>query len=174
MSDDGYDYRTNPPPNDGKKVIVNDTDHLWGIGGNLDWAWKSFVRGDNLLFMDPYEGQILGRVTEERRVSFPLLRKSFGQIRRLSERIDLAAMTPHEELASTKFCLADPGKEYVVYLPEGGNVELDLSAVSGQSRVEWIPPVEGAGQQGHDVAGSSKATLQAPFAGPAVLYVKAR
>jgi hypothetical protein len=27
-------YRDDPPASDGKKVILNDTDHLWGIGGN--------------------------------------------------------------------------------------------------------------------------------------------
>src|SRR5262245_55206800 len=27
---------------------------------------------------------------------------------------------PHGELASTKYCLANPGQEYLVYLPEGG------------------------------------------------------
>ena len=27
-------YRDNPPAADGKKVVITDTDHLWGIGGN--------------------------------------------------------------------------------------------------------------------------------------------
>jgi len=34
--------------------------------------------------------------------------------------VNLAALVPHPELASTRYCLAKPGKEYVVYLPEGG------------------------------------------------------
>jgi len=28
-------YRTNPPAADARKVILTDTDHLWGIGGNV-------------------------------------------------------------------------------------------------------------------------------------------
>ncbi|UCC17485.1 MAG: aldo/keto reductase, partial [Dehalococcoidales bacterium] len=46
-------YRDNPPFADGKKVILSDTDHLWGIGGDVAWAWKTFLRGMNPLFMDP-------------------------------------------------------------------------------------------------------------------------
>ncbi|MDQ1329392.1 MAG: hypothetical protein QG641_2682, partial [Candidatus Poribacteria bacterium] len=47
-------YTDNPPAGDGSKVILSDTDHLWGIGGNQAWVWKSFCRGLNPLFMDPY------------------------------------------------------------------------------------------------------------------------
>jgi len=26
------------PPSDGRRVILTDTDHLWGAGGNYRWA----------------------------------------------------------------------------------------------------------------------------------------
>jgi hypothetical protein len=41
-------------------VILSDTDHLWCIGGNHSWVWKSFLRGLHPIFMDPYDGSILG------------------------------------------------------------------------------------------------------------------
>ncbi len=44
-STDEYAYRDDPPPNDGRKVIITDTDHLWGIGGTSDWVWKSLCGG---------------------------------------------------------------------------------------------------------------------------------
>ena len=47
-------YKENPPAADGCKVILSDTDHLWGMGGTQAWVWKSFLRGLNPLFMDPY------------------------------------------------------------------------------------------------------------------------
>ncbi len=60
-------YRDNPPANDGKKVILTDTDHLWGVGGNQAWVWKSFLRGLNPLAvsLQPFESglkepQVLG------------------------------------------------------------------------------------------------------------------
>ena len=54
-------YRDKPPAADGKKVIITDTDHLWGVGGNRAWVWKSFLRGLNPIFMDPYLGEVLGK-----------------------------------------------------------------------------------------------------------------
>ena len=54
-------YRDNPPAADGSKVILTDTDHLWGIGGNQAWVWKSFLRGLNPIFMDPYDGTVIGK-----------------------------------------------------------------------------------------------------------------
>jgi hypothetical protein len=50
-----FEYRYNPPPADGRKVILTDTDHLWGHGAEVAWVWKSFTRGLNVLFMDPWE-----------------------------------------------------------------------------------------------------------------------
>lgn len=47
-------YRDDPPAADGTKVVVSDTDHLWGHGGNSKWVWKSFLRGLNTLFMYPW------------------------------------------------------------------------------------------------------------------------
>jgi len=39
-----------------------------------------------------------------------------GDTRRYAEKMNLAAMTPHPELVSTRYCLANPGEEYLVYL----------------------------------------------------------
>ena len=50
-----FEYRYNPPVATGEKVILNDTDHLWGHGCEVAWIWKSFTRGMNVLFMDPWE-----------------------------------------------------------------------------------------------------------------------
>lgn len=56
-------YAEEPPAWDAKhkKVSLLDTDHIWGVGGNATWVWKSFVRGHNPLFMDPYDGAVLGK-----------------------------------------------------------------------------------------------------------------
>jgi hypothetical protein len=51
-TDQGPEFKSDPPVWDGKKISVSDTDHLWGHGGTIAWAWKSFVRGHNTLLMD--------------------------------------------------------------------------------------------------------------------------
>ena len=168
-SQDGY--RDPPPAWNGRKVALLDTDHVWGVGGNLGWVWKSFLRGYNLLFMDPYDGTILGRPFDSR---WEPIREAMGVARRLADRVPLASMMPHGELASSGFCLADPGKEYVVYLPKGGEVTVDLTPLVGQIVAEWIHPVDGKSVPGKETFGGAKQTLQAPFSGDAVLHLKAK
>ena len=43
ISPGGGAFQWDPQANDGQKVIINDTDHLWGIGGDRVWVWKSFT-----------------------------------------------------------------------------------------------------------------------------------
>lgn len=163
-------FRDNPPAWDGRKVVLNDTDHLWGTGGNSPWVWKSFLRGLNPILMDPYEGKVLEGKPESK---WEPIRRSMGQTRRFAERMNLAAVTPRNELASTSFCLANPGREYLVYLPTSGTIVVDLSAASGKLAVEWFDPNKDATADGGTVGGGARRSLKSPFAGDAVLYLKA-
>src|SRR5215216_211738 len=45
-------WYTNPPANDGAKVVIADTDHFAPGGGDALWAWKSFLRGQHPILMD--------------------------------------------------------------------------------------------------------------------------
>jgi CubicO group peptidase (beta-lactamase class C family) len=166
-SPSGGDYQNSPPPADGKKVILIDTDHLWGEGGNPGWVWKSFTRGLHPIWMERI------RMGAGDLPQAEAIRRAMGHTRRLAERMNLSAMTPRNELASTKYCLANPGKEYLVYLPEGGEVMVDLSAVEGEVRVEWIHPVEGKATSAEATTGGTKRTLKAPFPGEAVVHLAA-
>jgi hypothetical protein len=165
----GYDYRSNPPPADGRKVILSDTDHLWGIGGDVTWAWKSFLRGLNPLFMDPYKREILGRGSEDQ---WEPVRMALGHARRFAERINLAAMIPHPELATTGFCLAQPGEEYLVFQPKPGE-PFSVEVKPGAYRFEWFDPAKnGAAGNGRIEAAGGRHEFKAPFPGTPVLYLK--
>jgi len=113
------------------KVIVNDTDHLWGhTGGDGVWVWKSFCRGLNVLFME----ELLPSPTWQ-----DSARAAMGQTRRFSEKMNLAAMVPRSDLAETEYCLADPGREYLVFQPGSkGEFKVDLSGTAGSFAVEWL------------------------------------
>ncbi len=167
----GFDgvYNNDPPAADGRKVTILDTDHLWGVGGDQAWVWKSFLRGNNPIFMDPYDGSLLGTRGWNPRWE-PVLR-NMGYTRRYAERLDLAAALPRGDLASTGYALANPGSEYLVYLPNGGSVAVDLSAGAGPYSVEWFNPTSGETVAGGTVAGGARTSLTAPFAGDAVLYL---
>ena len=86
--------------------------------------------------------------------------------------MNLAAAAPHGELASTNFCLADPGREYLVYLPKGGEVTVDLSAATGDLAVEWMDAAEGTVTRAEPIAGGGQRTLKSPFTGDAVLDLR--
>ena len=163
-------YKDNPPASDGKKVIINDTDHLWGIGGNYRWVWMSFMRGMNPIFMDPYDGVVIEKAFDPQ---WEPIRRNMGYVLRYSKRVDMNRMTPHSELASSGLCLADPGREYIVYLPDGKPVTLDLSSLQGSTSVEWFNPETGKTRYGASVPGGGKNTFQSPFGKTdAVLFLK--
>src|SRR6266542_487889 len=87
-------YKSDPPGADGKKVILLDTDHIYGVGGGRQWVWKSFLRGHNPIWMDPYE---MPSVWEPVPGNAEDVRRNLGATRRYAEKMDLAAMTPRSE-----------------------------------------------------------------------------
>lgn len=165
-------YRDDPPAADGRKVVLNDTDHLWGIGGNQAWVWKSFLRGLNPLFMDPYDGTVIGNRFDPQ---WDPVRRSLGYTRRFAQRMNLAAMVPNPELASTGYCLAHAsarGGEYLAYAPAGGRLTVDLSATPGRLAGEWFDPTNGTSTHAGAIDGGSVRTFTAPFSGEAVLWLR--
>jgi hypothetical protein len=166
----GYNYRENPPPADGQKVILSDTDHLWGIGGDVSWVWRSFLRGLNPVFMDPYKRQILSNGSDEQ---WDPVRRAMGDTRRFAERMDLAGMTPQPNLASTSWCLAQAGTEYLVYQPKSGEAfTVDLKP--GTYQFEWFMPAKNrAAASGRVESEGGPKSFKAGFEGNAVLYLKA-
>lgn len=164
-------YAEDPPAWDGQKVSLLDTDHIWGVGGDSAWVWKSFLRGHNPIFMDPYDGSVLGKPNDPR---WEPIRRALGDARRLAERVNLQAMTPSDDLASTRYCLAQPGREYLVFVPQGGAVTVDLRAAEGRFSVEWFDPGKSQTVAGGSVVGGAKREWNAPFAGPAVLYLRSQ
>ncbi len=172
---------------DGRKVVLNDTDHsyFWiglkqdGIAAQQAWVWENFTRGNPCLFMDPYldPSHDPGRNNPAGGKPDPYwdtLRDALGRTRACAERMNLVAAVPHGELASTGFCLADPGREYLVYLPQGGEVTVDLSAASGFLPTEWLHPVEGTTVRAEPIAGGGRRTLRSPWPGDAVLHLRTR
>jgi hypothetical protein len=179
-------YLYDPPAGNGKKVVIADTDHLWGLGGNYQWVWKSFCRGLNPVLMDAWQA-LPGRIeprhasawAKKNRRDFPdwqPIRQNLGHIRRLSLRIDLAKMTPRSELASSRYCLAEPGREYVVYVPYDATVSVKFNPQPqpGAMAVEWLCPRTGESAVEADITPTPNQTFVSPLGSDAVLYLKAR
>ncbi len=67
-----------------------------------------------------------------------------------------------------KYCLAKPGKVYLIYLPQGGSSELDLENHSNVFTVKWFNPLTGGDLQNgsvEEITGPGKVFLGEPPAG---------
>jgi hypothetical protein len=158
---------------DGKKVSLSDTDHLCGICGDASWVWKSLVRGHNVLLMDGYDNSpgVSDAAYHPEDPKWESIRRNMGYARSFAMRMDLAHAIPRGDLASSRYCLAVVGSEYLVFLPSGGSVNMNLSGDAGTRAVEWLNPATGGISVGSGVTGGGTVTLNAPFDGPAVLYL---
>ena len=168
-----YQLKTDPKPADGSKVLLPDTDHLWGVGGDVAWVWKSFLRGMNPILMDTYRRNVLRGPGDG--VPLEEMRQAMGATRRIALELDLAAMTPRCELASSRYCLAGQGlrgMEYVIYLPEGGKVSVDLTGANKILEVVWGDPLGRTREVAGQVQAGSKCEFSAPTPGDAVLWLR--
>jgi hypothetical protein len=157
-------YREKPCADCTKKVVINDTDHLWGhTGGDNVWVWRSFMRGLNVLFM---EELLPSPVWQDS------ARQAMGQIRRWSQRLDLAAMAPAPKLCETGYCLAAPGREYLVFQNDKGEFTVNLSGAPGRFAVEWFDVNRDRYAAAPEVEGGASRRFTTPFPGPAALYLK--
>ncbi len=132
--------------------------------------WKSFLRVHNPIYMDRIS--VLTGKPDDDPAGASGARRAMGHTRRLAERLDLAAMTPRDDCASTKYCLAQPGEAYVVYLPAGSEATVDLTAAEGVLEVEWIDPVNGTAEKAAPIEGGALRTFRSPLDGDAVLYLR--
>jgi hypothetical protein len=164
-------YRDDPPANKNHQVIINDTDHLWGLGGNRKWIWKSFLRGMNVLFMDPYDGKILKLPYDQAWAD--TIRINLGYTRRYANKMNLIRMKPENDLSSTGYCLSDRVEEFLVYLPGSKEAVIDLSGNPGEFSVEWFEPATGTTEAGSSITGGNRITLTSPFTTEdALIYLK--
>lgn len=163
---------SNPELVDGTKVVILDTDHVCGICGDRAWVWKAFTQGHNPLFMDQYDDsyKLDGGGYDLNNPNDVSLRLNLGYTQSYASRMDLKTAVPQPNLASSGYALASE-KEYLVYLPSGGSVRVDLTAVSGTFDVEWFNPQTGEVFTGATVPGSAMRNFVTPFTGDAVLYL---
>jgi hypothetical protein len=176
------------------KVIINDSDHsYWEMWNdppqtNRNYFWINFTNGSQTLFMDPYvvfyprQNRNLclnptNGISPSPDARWDQVRDTMGFIRAYADRMNLAAMTPRGDLASTGHALAStrPGHgEMLVYAPSGGALDVDLSGMNALFDVEWMNPETGMTTPGKPVHGGATVTLDPPFrfGGDAVLYLR--
>ena len=156
---------TDPPLAAGTKVIFSDIDpKLLASGTSHPLVWESFLRGLNAIYL---ETDLTNPSVDEN------VRTSMGYTLKYSQLVDLSSMSPNTELCSSSYCLINPGREYLVYLPSGGTVRVDLSAASGNFVATWFSPITGRTTSGGTVSPGIPILFTSPIDGDAVLYLQA-
>ena len=171
-----------PPANDGRKVIVNDTDHYASGQGDALWAWKSFLRGHHPILMDL--GIIAGVNPPDPTVgspdvppyaAFEAARYAMGDTLAYAQKMNLIAMEPHTDFSSTGFVLANPREEYLILQPEAVN-SFSVLLEAGTYLVEWfsVNSREIKSISEIIVKNAGNNSFLPPFeeTGPVVLYIK--
>ncbi len=160
---------TNPPAADGSKIMVIDTDHCRAMFHDPSWVWINFTRGNHFILMDGYVDYRIGS-PKQPNSAWDVTRDAMGAARRLSERIDLSKMKPLPELASSGFCLANPGTAWVVFHSEAEPVTIRTGP--GSWRAVWLDPIEGKeAARMSVVASEGVVSIKSPKPGNWVLLV---
>ena len=172
----------NPPPNEGQKIVITDTDHYSSTADAL-WAWKSFLRGHHPILMDygiiagvnPSDPSAAGDGVPPY-AAFEPARYAMGDTLRYADKMNLIEMEPRTDLSSTGFTLANPGQEYLILQLGENSDPFTVKLEPGTYAVEWFGVNQREtkidGQVTVDSVGHPK--FLSPFAepGPAVLYLK--
>ena len=137
-------WYADPPVTDAAKVIISDTDHYAPGQGDALWAWKSFLRGHHPILMD---FGLIGGVPTSHPSSddagaptdaFEPARWAMGDTRHFADRVDLIAMTPDVDVASTRYALVNEGREYLVLDAAAGGRPFTIQLPPETYTVEWF------------------------------------
>ncbi|MHC4677007.1 MAG: DUF6298 domain-containing protein, partial [Planctomycetota bacterium] len=164
------DYRTPPAWSENKnKIVILDTDHLWGWGGDRDFVWKAFTRGYHPIYMDPLQQPWRWPPEDPRSIR---VRWALGYTLCYAKRMNLRDVTPQNALSSTSYCLADPGMEYLVLQLSSG-VSFTVNLLAGSYDYEWFNTTTGTVvQTGNFTWAGGNKSFTPPFGGAyAVLYL---
>lgn len=139
-------------------------------GGSVDpagrrkKAWITLTAGGHISYFHGgmYREDVL--TSEDARLGM----KYIGLTRKFLEdyQVDLAGMQPCEDLVSAAYCLGLPGEAYIIYLEQGGPVQ--VSDLPPAFWAVWFNPRDGSS---HAAEGSSQFT--APDREDWVLYIEA-
>jgi hypothetical protein len=153
----------NPPLAAGNKVILSDMDPKLLRSASYPMVWKSFMRGLNPIYLE----SDMANPSADGNV-----RSSMGYTLKYSQLVNLLSLSPNSASCSSGYCLVNPGLEYLVYLPSGGTVSVDLSAASGTFTSSWFSPITGQTISGGSVSGGLPILFTSPIEGDAVLYLR--
>ena len=100
----------------------------------------------------------------------PRAQSIIASMREIGNAMEFVRTKPRNDLLSDRsaneaYCLAEPGRQYALYFPDGGEVKLDVSAVPGSLEVRWLDINRSRWQEPETVPGGGTLESQAPAKG---------
>ncbi len=100
-------------------------------------------------------------------------------MRMLTDDMDIFSCNPHNDLLSDlgpneAYCTANPGVEYAVYFPNGGEVTLDIGALVGKATLRWLDIMACQWQSPEPIEGGPRLKLGCPAQGHWAALIQAR
>ena len=179
-TENGYEWLDGYPSNYSKQVHATDKCRRA--------AWRTFVAG-GAGYAAGFAGTWPGRdgylsrnwKTKKDEGPLPFTVSNMGLARQIghlaafiTQKTNFRETSPAGDLVnSPNLCLANPGREYIVYAPSGGTISLDLSTAQGTFDTEWLDPRSGEYKELSPVAGGQQHGFAAPDQNDWVLHVSA-
>jgi hypothetical protein len=132
---------------------------VYGAGGL--WNWKLLPDEEG------WEAWANSDVSWKEAIDLPGARY-VGYLGKALDGLDFIDIEKHAELAEGNLCLAKPGKLFIVYLPEGGQV--NIKDLPEQGIYKWFDPVDGKFISDGEID-ISVSDFKSPIEGPSVLII---
>jgi hypothetical protein len=127
----------------------------------MERFWRNIFGGlASARFHRPDSGQGLGSNAQA----------NIRSMRMITDRMNVFKCKPSNNLISDRedneaYCFANPGREYAVYFPNGGEVTLDISAMNKPVTVRWLDIMKSKWSDSKRIKSKSKIKLSCPSKG---------
>jgi len=143
------------------KIYGADTGSFGNDRDGMERFWRNIFGGlASARFHRPTSGLGLGTKAQA----------NIRSMRMITDKMDIFTCVPYNDLLSNResneaYCLANPGAEYALYFPDGGEVTLDISAMNTQLTVQWLDIMKSQWLDAERQEVKGKITLQCPSKG---------
>ena len=158
-----------PRPINTVKTYGADTGRYGTNRDGMERVWRHIIGGAaSARFHRPDSGLGLG----------PEAKANIKSLRMLTDAMNVFICEPRNDLLSERspneaYCLANPGKEYTIYFPDGGEVTLDISAAKkpagsgaeGPVKIQWLDIMKCQWKDAQAVQDKTKLKLRCPAPG---------
>jgi hypothetical protein len=150
------------------KIYGADTGRFGNDRDGMERFWRNILGGlASARFHRPDSGLGLGEKAQA----------NLKSMRMLLDEMNVFTCEPHNDLLGDRqeneaYCLSNPGTEYAVFFPDGGEVTLEVGSLPSSARVRWLKIMKAEWMRAVPVKAGSKLTLTCPSKDYWVLLVK--